>query len=184
MVAFSHTSSHSRRVPFVAFVVPAAILSLATCDRAVSHRPDTYDVTATFPHDSDAYTQGLVWADSFLYESTGRYGHSELRREDLRTGRVLASRALPANRFGEGLALLRGRLYQLTWKEGIAYTYDAATLTPRDSFHYAGEGWGLATDGTKLIMSDDPIRCAFCRRRTFAWSVSCTCDTRTLLFIS
>ena len=95
-----------------------------------------------------------MWADSILFESTGQYGHSELRRVDLRSGRVLASRPLTADRFGEGLALLKGRLYQLTWKEGVAYTYDAATLAPRDSFHYAGEGWGLATDGTSLIMSD------------------------------
>jgi glutamine cyclotransferase len=82
------------------------------------------------------------------------YGHSEVRRVDLRSGRVMATRKLPDDRFGEGLALLQGRLYQLTWKEGVAYTYDAATLAPRDSFHYAGEGWGLTTDGTSLIMSD------------------------------
>ena len=114
----------------------------------------SYEVTGRFPHDPTAYTQGLVWADSILFESTGLYGHSELRRVDLRSGRVLASRPLTADRFGEGLALLKGRLYQLTWKEGVAYAYDAATLAPRDSFHYAGQGWGLATDGTSLIMSD------------------------------
>lgn len=113
-----------------------------------------FDVTATYPHDPGAYTQGLVWADSVLYESTGLYGHSDVRRVDLRTGRVLAARPLAANRFGEGLALLGGRLYQLTWQSGVAYSYDAATLAPRDSFAYAGEGWGLATDGTSLIMSD------------------------------
>ncbi len=119
-----------------------------------SNQPESYDVTDHFPHDSTAYTQGLVWADGVLFESTGQYGHSDVRRVDLHSGRVLASRPLPADRFGEGLALLNGRLYQLTWKEGVAYTYDAATLTPRDSFHYAGEGWGLTTDGTSLIMSD------------------------------
>jgi glutamine cyclotransferase len=117
-------------------------------------RSDSYDVTDHFPHDAAAYTQGLVWGDSVLYESTGQYGHSDVRRVDLHSGKVLASRPLPADRFGEGLALLKGRLYQLTWKEGVAYTYDASTLTPRDSFHYAGEGWGLTTDGTSLIMSD------------------------------
>ena len=115
---------------------------------------DSYDVTDHFPHDPTAYTQGIVWADSVLFESTGQYGHSDVRRVDLHSGRVLASRPLPADRFGEGLALLKGRLYQLTWKEGVAYTYDAATLTPGDSFHYAGEGWGLTTDGMSLIMSD------------------------------
>jgi len=116
--------------------------------------PDAFSVTATFPHDPTAYTQGLLWADSVLFESTGLYGHSDVRRVDLRSGRVLASRPLPADRFGEGLALLHGRLYQLTWESGVAYTYDAATLAPGDSFHYEGQGWGLATDGKSLIMSD------------------------------
>jgi glutaminyl-peptide cyclotransferase len=125
----------------------------STC-RGERDASESYDVTDHFPHDPAAYTQGLVWGDSVLFESTGQYGHSDVRRVDLHSGRVLASRPLPADRFGEGLALLKGRLYQLTWKEGVAYTYDAATLTPRDSFHYAGEGWGLTTDGTSLIMSD------------------------------
>lgn len=118
------------------------------------HASDAYEVTARFPHDSNAYSQGLLWADSTLFESTGLYGHSELRRVDLGTGRVLAARSLAADRFGEGLALLKGRLYQLTWKEGIAYVYDETTLTIRDSIRYPGQGWGLTTDGNSLIMSD------------------------------
>jgi glutamine cyclotransferase len=130
-------------------------LVLLACGGGERHQSAaSYEVTGQFPHDPTAYTQGLLWADSILFESTGLYGHSEVRRVDLRSGRVLASRPLTADRFGEGLALLKGRLYQLTWKEGVAYTYDAATLAPRDSFHYAGEGWGLTTDGTSLIMSD------------------------------
>lgn len=129
-------------------------IALIGC-RGLEHRqPTAYEVTAHFPHDPTAYTQGLVWDDSVLFESTGLYAHSELRRVDLRSGRVLASRALAADRFGEGLALLKGRLYQLTWKAGVAYTYDAATLAPGDSLRYAGEGWGLTTDGKSLIMSD------------------------------
>jgi glutaminyl-peptide cyclotransferase len=139
---------------------------LAACGRD-RDRSASYDVTDHFSHDSTAYTQGLVWADSVLFESTGQYGHSDIRRVDLRSGRVLASRPLPADRFGEGLALLKGRLYQLTWKEGVAYTYDAATLTPRDSFHYAGEGWGLTTDGTSLIMSDGSDSLRFVSPATF-----------------
>ncbi|MFI5309798.1 MAG: glutaminyl-peptide cyclotransferase, partial [Gemmatimonadales bacterium] len=93
----------------------AVSLSLAACAHPERQRADRFEVTARFPHDSAAYTQGLLWADSVLFESTGLYGHSELRRVDLRSGKVLASRALPANRFGEGLVLLKGRLYQLTW---------------------------------------------------------------------
>ena len=131
-------------------------MSSFTVACAPSENPDAlaYEVTARFPHDSTAYTQGLVWDDSILYESTGRYGHSELRRVDLRSGRVLASRSLAPNRFGEGLALVKDRLFQLTWESQIAYVYDAATLAPRDSFSYGGEGWGLATDGISLFMSD------------------------------
>lgn len=129
-------------------------MSSSACGSEGSSQPATFEVTGKFPHDSTAYTQGLVWADGVLYESTGLYGHSDVRRVDLRSGKVLASRPLAANRFGEGLALLKNRLYQLTWQSGVAYTYDAGTLAPRDSFNYAGEGWGLATDGTSLIMSD------------------------------
>jgi glutaminyl-peptide cyclotransferase len=128
--------------------------TLAGCRGGDTQKSSRYEVTARFPHDATAYTQGLIWADSVLFESTGLYGYSEVRRVDLASGRVMSSRKLGEDRFGEGLALLKGVLYQLTWKEGVAYTYDAATLAPRDSFHYAGEGWGLATDGTSLIMSD------------------------------
>ena len=129
-------------------------LTFAACSGGENTRSVSYDVTDHFPHDPTAYTQGIVREDGVLFESTGLYGHSEVRRVDIRSGRVLASRPLPSDRFGEGLALLKGRLYQLTWKEGVAYSYDAATLTPGDSCSYAGEGWGLTTDGTALIMSD------------------------------
>jgi glutamine cyclotransferase len=134
--------------------VTVILLASLSCGRFERREPASFEVTGRFPHDPTAYTQGLVWADSVLFESTGLYGHSELRRVDLRSGHVLASRTLAVNRFGEGLALLKNRLYQLTWQSGVAYTYDAQTLAPGDSFHYAGEGWGLATDGTSLIMSD------------------------------
>lgn len=137
--------------PLVALLAAA---SLGACRGKDHGEHAAYDVTARYPHDPTAYTEGLVLGDGVLFESTGLNAQSQVRRVDLRTGRVLASRALAANRFGEGLTLLRGRLYQLTWKDGIAYSYDAATLTPGDSFHYAGEGWGLTTDGTNLIMSD------------------------------
>lgn len=143
-------------------------LALLACDRAERRHPAiSYEVTARFPHDPTAFTEGLVRADSSLFESTGIYGRSELRRVDLRSGRVLASRPLTRDRFGEGLTLLNGRLYQLTWKAGVAYSYDAATLAPRDSFRFAGEGWGLATDGTSLIMSDGSDSLRFLSPATF-----------------
>ncbi len=148
--------THSRKdLMKVAILVATAAVSFAavSCGRSEGQHA-AYDVTATYPHDPTAYTQGLFWADSILFESTGLYGHSSVRRVELQTGRVLASRPLAANRFGEGLALLDGRLYQLTWESGVAYTYDPATLAPGDSLQYAGQGWGLTTDGTSLIMSD------------------------------
>ena len=132
--------------------ISAAFLLTLACG-AGTDAPD-YTVVREFPHDTAAYTQGLVHADGWLFESTGRYAHSQVRRVELRTGRVHAVHRLPADRFGEGLALLDGRLYQLTWKSGVAYVYDAATLAPLDSFTYAGEGWGLTTDGTVLIKSN------------------------------
>jgi glutamine cyclotransferase len=140
---------------------------VVVCDTACRDRAGAYTVVDRFPHDPTAYTQGLLTSDGILFESTGLYGHSEVRRVDLRSGRVLASRTLPANRFGEGLALLGGRLYQLTWKNGKAYTYDATTLAPIDSFRYPGDGWGLATDGTSLIMSDGSDSIRFLSPATF-----------------
>ena len=136
------------------------LTGLACAPTSADVLPSDFEVTARFPHDTTAYTQGLIWDDSVLYESTGRYAHSELRRVELRTGRVLASHLLSSDRFGEGLALLKGRLHQLTWESGKGYVYDAATLAPLDSFTYAGQGWGLATDGKVLYMSDgsDSIR--------------------------
>ncbi len=143
-----------------------ALLALACPGSAASVPPD-FEVTARYPHDSTAYTQGLVWQDGVLYESTGRYAHSELRRVDLKTGAVLARRELPHDRFGEGLALLGGKLYQLTWESHVAYVYDAKTLAPLDSFPYEGEGWGLATDGRVLWMSDGSDSLRVVDPRTF-----------------
>jgi glutaminyl-peptide cyclotransferase len=157
----------SARTAFAKGLRALLSLAVAACGIGERRQPAAFEVTARFPHDPTAYTQGLVWADSVLFESTGQYGHSDVRRVDLRSGRVLASRPLPPDRFGEGLALMHDRLYQLTWESGVAYTYDAATLAPRDSFRYAGQGWGLATDGTSLIMSDGSDSLRFLSPATF-----------------
>jgi len=133
-----------------------APLLLVSCVVIACHRgpPRDYQVLAQWPHDTSAYTQGLLLAGGQLFESDGEYGVSRVRRVDPRTGRTLAATPLAANRFGEGLALLRGKLYQLTWKAQVGYVYDASSLVRTDSFSYAGEGWGLTTDGTSLIMSN------------------------------
>ena len=145
--------SSGRRVIRFTFT---AILAIAACDR----EPADFEVVATFPHDPSAYTQGLVTSDSVLFESTGQYQRSEIRRVELRTGAVLARRRLHPDQFGEGLALHAGRLFQVTWRENVAYAYETDTFVRTDSFTFAGEGWGLASDGAQLFLSDgsDSIR--------------------------
>ena len=121
----------------------------------------TYRVIASHPHDPEAFTQGLLFADGQLYESTGGYGQSSLRIVDLASGRVLRERQLPDNRFGEGLALNGGRLHQLTWKAGDGFIHDATTLAPIGEFRYGGEGWGLAANADSLVMSDGTAELRF-----------------------
>lgn len=111
-------------------------------------------VVARLPHDSTAFTQGLLVHRGRLLESTGLEGHSGVREVETATGRVLRRSDLPSTEFGEGITVLDGRIYQLTWKSHHGLVYDARTLAPVDSFHYDGEGWGLTTDGSRLYLSD------------------------------
>lgn len=111
-------------------------------------------VVATVPHDPAAFTQGLLFHDGALYESTGLYGESSLRRVDPATGRVLAKRAVPRNFFGEGLALADGRLYQLTWREGRVLVYRLADFAPLGQWPLTTEGWGACLLGGDLVVSD------------------------------
>ncbi len=146
-------------------VVLGLALAGAACSR---HGGSNYTLVRTYPHDVRAFTEGLLYSGGVLFESTGLYGHSQLRREDLATGSVLMADTLPPNRFGEGLALLHGKLYQLTWKSGTGYVYDARTLARLDSFPFPGEGWGLTTDSTSLIMSNGSADLRYIDPATFA----------------
>ncbi len=113
-----------------------------------------YEILGTFPHDTAAYTQGLLLLDGNLIESTGRYGESSLRRVDVATGEVLARVAVDSALFGEGVARVGNELIQLTWKAGRALVYDAETFGVLREYAYDGEGWGLCFDGESLYMSD------------------------------
>lgn len=113
-----------------------------------------YRVVRVFPHDRQAYTQGLIWLDGFLYESTGQYGASSLRKVRLETGQVLERHDLEKRYFGEGLTEWGGRFYQLTWNSQTGFIYDRANLKVQGTFRYPGEGWGLTHDQKRLIMSD------------------------------
>ena len=114
----------------------------------------SYEILATLPHDPTCYTQGLVIDEGVFYESCGLYGQSSLRLVDPATGTVQAETELDASFFAEGLALLEGKLYQLTWRENTGFVYDASTFEQLRAFNYQTEGWGLTTDGAALILSD------------------------------
>jgi glutamine cyclotransferase len=121
----------------------------------------TYEVVNTYPHDPGAFTQGLVFHQGKLYESTGLNGYSSLRQVELETGRVLRKVDLPSQFFAEGLALLNGRLYQLTWQSQRGFIYDLDSFNMLNTFSYTGEGWGLAHNGRSLIMTDGSSRIRF-----------------------
>lgn len=125
-------------------------------------------VVAEYPHDRGAFTQGLLWDDGRLWESTGQYGQSSLREVDPTTGRVLRQIDVDPGLFAEGLALVEGRLIQLTWQSGLALVWDRETLGPAGHFTYGGQGWGLARDGRRLVMSDGSSRLTFRDANSFA----------------
>lgn len=129
--------------------------------------PLAYEVVKSYPHDRGAFTEGLLWRDGILYESTGLNGQSDVRKVDLASGAVLTSAALPNQAFAEGLARVGDRLIQITYKEGRAFVYDAATLRKTAEFRYFGEGWGLTYDGQSLIMSDGSSTLTFRDPATF-----------------
>jgi len=133
-----------------------------------------------YPHDRAAFTEGLVLDGDVLYESTGEFGTSTLRQVDVVTGQVLRSVALPGEEFGEGLARVGERLIQLTYRNGIAHVYDAATFEETARFEYEGEGWGLCYDGARLLMTNGDDRLYFRDPDTFELlgSVPLTMDGR------
>lgn len=133
-------------------------------------------VLAVYPHDPTAFTQGLVWDGGLLYESTGLYGKSTLRRVDPTSGTVLDKTFLDSNFFGEGLAIVEGRLVQLTWKAGVAFVYDITSLDLIDEFGYNGEGWGLAYHKGRLWMSDGTSRITRRDPGDFRWLATIEVD--------
>jgi glutaminyl-peptide cyclotransferase len=127
-----------------------------------------YKIVNTFPHDPQAFTQGLEFHDGYLYEGTGQYGKSSLRRVELRTGRIVQIHRLPSEYFGEGITILGDKIYQLTWQNGVCFVYDRRTFRQITQFRYYGEGWGLTNDGKHLIMSDGSETITFRDPETFA----------------
>ncbi|WP_407690756.1 glutaminyl-peptide cyclotransferase [Saccharothrix syringae] len=130
--------------------------------------PDGFEVLGTAPHDPDAFTQGLELADGVLYEGTGLEGRSSIRRVDPATGEVRRRVDLPGGLFGEGITVVDDRIWQLTWRDGVAIERDRDTLEEVRRVTYEGEGWGLCRDGDRLVMSDGTDELTFRDPRTFA----------------
>jgi glutamine cyclotransferase len=120
-----------------------------------------YEVVNTFPHDPEAFTQGLIFQDGALVESTGLESHSTLRRVELQTGKVLQKVEVPRDFFAEGMTLFNGKIYQLTWKGEKGFIYDPQTFQKTGEFTYTGEGWGLTHDADSLILSDGSNKLRF-----------------------
>ncbi len=157
-----------RKWKFLFCLLLASILiSVATLGAENKAASYGYRILHTYPHDPKAFTQGLIYLDGHLYESTGLNGQSSLRRVDLRTGAVLQRYDLPAELFGEGLTNWRSTLVQLTWKAQTGFVYDRATFRLLRTFHYEGEGWGLTQNGTHLILSDGSSSLRFLDPQSF-----------------
>jgi glutamine cyclotransferase len=163
------------RAPWIAATVIAALGAVVYVSTGADSRPSQaaavappqatpvhgYDVVRQYPHDADAFSQGLIYRDGFLYESTGLNGRSSLRLVELATGRVVQRREVSADHFAEGLVDWGAELIQLTYLSNLAFVYDLKTFEPRGSFPYPGEGWGLTRDDRRLIMSDGTSQLRF-----------------------
>jgi len=126
-----------------------------TSDRTeASPQQYTFAIVRVFPHDASAYTQGLAYHDGYLYEGTGRNGQSSLREVRLETGEVTQRVDLGSEFFGEGITILKDKVFQLTWTSGVGFVYDLSSFRLLRKFSYQGEGWGLAANGQELFMSD------------------------------
>ena len=141
-------------IAFATLVSCGGVRKKSATPQAVEPLFYTYEVVAEHPHLRTSYTQGLQFVDGELWEGTGEYGRSQLLRTDLASGKVLQSKKLSKEEFGEGITVLGDKIYQLTWLNGKLHIYDKATLRHLATHTYKGEGWGLTSDGEKLYMSD------------------------------
>jgi glutamine cyclotransferase len=153
----------------VAFVTAAFLAcSCSEAEAPVGGIPVyTYEVVNVYPHDAGAWTQGLVFHDGSLYESTGLYGRSSLRRVRLETGEVLQQRDVAEQYFAEGMTVWGERVVQITWLERVGFVYDRGSFEPQREFTYSSQGWGLTHDGKRFIMSDGTATLHFLDAETY-----------------
>lgn len=148
----------------------AAVLLLTACSQqdAASVPEYSYQIINTFPHDPEAFTEGLFYLNGFLYESTGLEGKSSIRKVKLETGEVVQRYTVPAQYFGEGIIHWKDRLIALTYKTEVGFVHDLATFALQKQFHYSGEGWAMTQDGKRIIMSDGTSELRFWDPETLA----------------
>ena len=174
---FSKQSTQRRRLILILITAGVLIILLAVWViqgiQPVSSLPAsldemmTYEVVNIYPHDDQAFTQGLIYLDGYLYESTGLYGESTLRRVDLETGEVQDRVDLEPDYFAEGLTAWEDSLLQLTWREGTGFVYRLTDFSLQERFTYPTEGWGLTQDGQRLILSDGTATLYFLNPETY-----------------
>lgn len=151
----------------VGLVLSAILLFFLSGNSANPPLRYTYDIVNIYPHDESAFTQGLVFDEGYLYESTGLYNHSTLRRVELEAGETLQVYDLPTKYFGEGITIFDDKIIQLTWKSNTGFVYDKHSFELLREFSYPTEGWGITHDGSKLIMSDGTATLYFLDPVTF-----------------
>ena len=149
------------------FIIIAVILLFGTNACADDIPIYTYKVITAFPHDKEAFTQGLVFEEGYLYEGTGQYGSSTLRKVELETGNVVHIYKLPPQFFGEGITIYKNHIIQLTWQSQVGFVYNKKSFNLIREFRYSTEGWGITHDGKRLIMSDGTATLYFFNPETF-----------------
>ena len=156
--------------------IVTAAMALAPAQAAVPEYSAA--IVKTYPHDPQAFTEGLLYHNGFLYESTGREGQSSIRKVRLQTGAVVLKHDIDKQYFGEGIVIWDNRLIELTWKNEVGFIYDVNTFKPRSDFHYAGEGWALTRDAFHVFMSDGTSDLRILDPATLAESgrIHVTCD--------
>jgi glutamine cyclotransferase len=152
---------------FAAFLVALLITGCSDSEDSQTPIVYTYKVTKTYPHDTNAFTQGLAFENGFLYESTGLNGRSTLRKVELETGRILQMHKLLTKFFAEGITIYNERIIQLTYKSNVGFVYDKDSFELLQSFNYPTQGWGITYDGKRLIMSDGTSTLYFLDPETF-----------------
>jgi glutamine cyclotransferase len=145
-------------------IAPARVHQRRTASKASVHG---YRVVNIYPHDREAFTQGIIYRGGALYEGTGIEGRSTIRKVRLESGEVLQIRKIDPELFGEGITVWHDTLVQLTWRSGVGFVYDLATFRPLRRFSYTGEGWGLTHDEKHLIMSDGSASLRFLDPESF-----------------